>query len=33
MDSSSSFIFENIPPAFVTSTFVKTKHFILLKQD
>jgi hypothetical protein len=27
MDPPSSFIFENIPPTFATSSFVKTKHF------
>jgi hypothetical protein len=28
MDSPSSFIFENIPPTFAISYFVKTKHFV-----
>jgi hypothetical protein len=32
MDPPSSFIFENIPPTFATSSFVKTKHFVFLKQ-
>jgi hypothetical protein len=27
-DPPSSFIFENIPPTFATSYFVKTKHFV-----
>jgi hypothetical protein len=33
MDPPSSFIFENIPPTFATSSFVKkTKHFVFLMQ-
>jgi hypothetical protein len=32
MDPPSNFIFENIPPTFATSSFVKTKHFVFLKQ-
>jgi hypothetical protein len=32
MDPSSSFIFENIPPTFATTSFVKTKPFVSLKQ-
>jgi hypothetical protein len=32
MDPLSNFIFENIPPTFATSSFVKTKHFVFLKQ-
>jgi hypothetical protein len=28
IDPSSSFIFENIPPTFATSYFVKRKHFV-----
>jgi hypothetical protein len=28
MDPPSHFIFENIPPTFATSYFVKTKHFV-----
>jgi hypothetical protein len=33
MDPPSSFVFKNIPTTFATSSFVKTKHFVLLKQD
>jgi hypothetical protein len=32
MDSPSSFIFENNPPTFATTSFVKTKPFVSLKQ-